>query len=244
MVPAGRPSSVWALEVAGLIEIERLASGCLEPSWPRQPEIENLGAPGARHHDVFRLQITVDDAGAVRGSQTVRDLRGEIQRPLRRHGAAPDLFSQRPAINQLGNDERRVAIDGGVEDGHDVGMVQRARRTCFGNEPVNAFRIRLGSLPQNLERDLALQAGIPGPVHVAATPSAQEREDLVRTTLHGGAIILSRRARGLQSGTRARVSARTPVRRDPRAAAAGGAGDEAARPWRARNTATAAAGRV
>src|SRR6185436_6367293 len=45
-------------------------------------EIDNLDAAIARDHDVFRLEITVNDAALVRGRQSVGDLNGDVEELL------------------------------------------------------------------------------------------------------------------------------------------------------------------
>ena len=61
----------------------------------RQTEIQNLHQPGLRHHDVARFQIAVDDAGRVRGLQSVGHLHRELQN-LRNAQAA--LGNQIPRV--------------------------------------------------------------------------------------------------------------------------------------------------
>jgi hypothetical protein len=62
----------------------------------RQPEIEQLDVAAARDQDVGRLQIAMNDAGRVSGDETVGDLQGELDDPLRRV-ARPD----RRALDEL-----------------------------------------------------------------------------------------------------------------------------------------------
>jgi hypothetical protein len=71
---------------------------------PHETEIEDLRAPGARDHDVFRFQIAMDDAGGVRFSQAVGDLRRQIEEAFERHRAAPDFLAQRLAVDQFRDD--------------------------------------------------------------------------------------------------------------------------------------------
>ena len=57
-------------------------------------------------------------------------------------------------------------------------MVQAARRSRFLLEPA-AIRRVLGELRrQDLDRDVALQLGIAGPVHLAHPARAQRADDL------------------------------------------------------------------
>jgi hypothetical protein len=89
-------------------------------------------------------------------------------------GEAAELVAQcRPAVDQFRHDVRRVAIHLGVEDRDDVRMIQRACGARFGDEPNDPFGIAIGSLAQDLECDLALEAGIPGAVHFAGAAAIQ-----------------------------------------------------------------------
>jgi hypothetical protein len=67
----------------------------------RQPEIDQLGAaPG--QHDVARLEIAVDDAGAVRARQRIRKFGGVGERVIDGEGSfAVDALLQRLAVKVL-----------------------------------------------------------------------------------------------------------------------------------------------
>ena len=45
---------------------------------PSQAEIENLHPPVASDHHVLRLQVTMDEAGSVRGGEAIGNLRAKI----------------------------------------------------------------------------------------------------------------------------------------------------------------------
>ena len=88
-------------------------------------------------------------------------------------GEPAELVAQCPAVDQFRYDVRRVAIHRGVEDRDDVRMIQRACGARFGDEPNDAFGIANGSLAQDLECDLTLEAGIPGAVHFAGAAAIE-----------------------------------------------------------------------
>ena len=71
----------------------------LKPRWPREAEIEDLGAPGAGHHDVFRLQIAMHDARGVGLGQAVGNLRAEIEKRFRGTGPRRTPRSRVPSIS-------------------------------------------------------------------------------------------------------------------------------------------------
>ena len=96
-------------------------------------------------------------------------------------GPPPDFLSQRPAINELGDDVRRVAIDRGIEDGDDVRVVERAGCPCLRDEPLHPNWIGLVALPQDLQGDLTLESRIPRTVDFPATALAERRQNFVRS---------------------------------------------------------------
>ena len=66
-----------------------------------------------------------------------------------------------------------------VEDGDDVGMIQRAGRARLGDEASQPVRIGDGSFVQDLQRDLALQPRIPRAIHFAAAALPERLEEFV-----------------------------------------------------------------
>src|SRR6185436_932232 len=64
-------------------------------------------------------------------------------------------------------------------DRRDVRMVQGAGRLGLLLEPPQALFVRRVRRRKDLDRDVALQLGIPRAVHLTHTPGADRREDLV-----------------------------------------------------------------
>jgi hypothetical protein len=64
----------------------------------RESEVENLRTAVVRDHDVIGLEIAMDDAGGMRGGQSVGNLRGEVDRLPPRHRG---YGSERLALHQL-----------------------------------------------------------------------------------------------------------------------------------------------
>lgn len=44
-----------------------------------EPEVEDLQEPVGRDHQILRLQVAMDDPGAVRLCEAVRELRAEVE---------------------------------------------------------------------------------------------------------------------------------------------------------------------
>ena len=126
------------------------------------------------------------DSGLVRRGQAFGDLRRQQEHALDSQGREADLFSERPAIHQLGHDERRIAVDRGIKDRDDVGMVERAGGAGLGDEPPYPLGIGLRALVQDFQRDFALEPRIPRTVDLPAAALAKQRQDLVRPELDVG----------------------------------------------------------
>ena len=71
-------------------------------------------------------------------------------------------------------------VDGGVEDGDDVGMVQGAGGPRLCHKAVDAVGIGLGAAVKDLQRDVAFETRVPRSIHLASAARADERQDLVR----------------------------------------------------------------
>ena len=113
----------------------------------------------------------------MRGGEAVGDLRREIEQPLQRDRSAVEFVAQRPAVDELRDDERSTAFDGGIEHRDDVGMVERAGGARFGNKRLDALWIALEPRVQDLQRDVALEPRIPGPVNLPRRrPVREDRE--------------------------------------------------------------------
>jgi hypothetical protein len=152
-----------------------------EAGGPRQSEVEHLRAPGARDHDVLGLEIAMRDACVVGGRQPVGDLRGEIEQPFERNRPAGDLVAKRLSLDELRDDVRGVAVDGGVENSDDVRVIECACGPRFGDESPHALGIGLEPLVQNFQRDVTFESRIPRAIDLAAAALAEGPLDFVRS---------------------------------------------------------------
>ena len=121
----------------------------------------------------------MDDAGGVSGVQSVGDLRGQVECLANRKRAAADEVAQRLALHQFGHYVGDAVLVAGIVKRDDVGMRQGGGGAPFLLEaapPVGA----LGELRrQNLDGDIAAEAGIVGAVDLAHGTFAQFGGDLV-----------------------------------------------------------------
>jgi hypothetical protein len=91
----------------------------------REAEVGELGVAAARHEDVARLDIAVQDPGGMRGGQRVGHAHHQVDdlapRPL--VGARP--LVQRAAVDVLRREEQTMLELAGLVHGHEMGMVER-----------------------------------------------------------------------------------------------------------------------
>ena len=117
------------------------------------------------------------------------DLDGVVQRLPNRKRGVPHPFSERVALEQLGDHVGRVLVSAGVVDRKDVGVIQGPGRPGLLLEAVEQVGIVGDLLGQHLQGHIALQPGIPGTVNLTHPPGPEGLEDLV------GAEACSRRQR-------------------------------------------------
>ena len=101
------------------------------------------------------------DAVGVRRREAVGDLHREVEQPLQRQWASRQLIAQRLAFEPFRHQVVRGAVDVGVVDPDDVGMIQRAGGAAFGDEAALPIGIARGLGMQQLDGDVALEPWIP-----------------------------------------------------------------------------------
>jgi hypothetical protein len=135
---------------------------------------------GRAQEHVVRLEVAVDDAGAVGGGQGAGDLPGDGEHLGHRQRAAPDPLRQGFALEVLQHHVGR-AVGQGVEvvDRDDVGVAQLRRDVGLTLEPGQ--RLVAGDLGvQHLDRHLlAGQAGVAGQEHGPHPAATDQRLDRV-----------------------------------------------------------------
>ena len=147
----------------------------------------------------------MDDALFVRGFERLRDLFRDGQRLV--EGKTDGSGRTRPTSDQL---REVVALDqfhheGGHApaffqpvDGGDVGMIQRREDFRFALKACEPLSILGDRRRQDLDRDLAFQLGVGGPIYLAHPAFADLRGDFVDAEARagcesqGGVIIRAR----------------------------------------------------
>ena len=162
-------------------------------------EVGELGGPVSGDEDVARLDVAVDDAGAMSGAErlqhVVDDADGVVdgQRPLRRQA-----IRQRASVHQL-HDEVEVAIGvAGVEHRDGVGVGERRRCTRLADEPPAHSRVGGGPRVDELDGDRPVQTQVAGGAHLGHAATAQRPAELVAPGDH---VVHRRDARSRFSAT-------------------------------------------
>jgi hypothetical protein len=207
------------------------APGCCS-SRSGQAEVEQPGIrrsrPGyatlAHEEDVAGLEIAVHDAGAVRGVERARDLRGDgehlvdAHRQLARAARAHDARGERLALEELHDEERPALLLANVVERTDVRVFQLREHARLALEALAQSGI--GDVRgQDLDGDGSIQARVPRLVDLTHAAGAGERLDFVGPDARAagqGHFAVGRRQQavgGRQSTAAARSTMRVIERR-------------------------------
>jgi hypothetical protein len=146
---------------------------------------------------------SLHDSGRVRRRQPAGDLGRDVDRlPHSEPGAA-----QRLAVDELAHD---VAL-ADVVHGNDVGVAQGGDGAGLDLESLPACRIRGDLGRQDLERDIAVQAGIVGTINLTHPPGTYRRNDLVGPEACAGRERRERREGHAWGSVAQRVRADAPI---------------------------------
>jgi hypothetical protein len=133
---------------------------------------------GLGEQDVSGLDVPVDEAGIVHHGQRIQDRKCQLDRAGRRQRTSAHR-AREALIRQLHDDEA-LRLGAGVQDLHDVRVVQRLHHQGFAHEAsgeVGHDRIRPGF--DDLQSDLAPIAHVRGGVHVGHAARAESPTNLV-----------------------------------------------------------------
>ena len=148
---------------------------------PGQSEVEDLQRSSLAQKNVVRLQVAVDDPLVVSSRESVRELQRILHGLAHRQGAQSEPRAQRLALEQLRDHVERAVGLAEIVNRQDVRMGQRRDRLGLALEAREGLRAP-GELPgEDLDRNLPVQARVPGPVHLAHPASAERCLDLVGT---------------------------------------------------------------
>ncbi len=145
----------------------------------REPEVEHLHHALRRHLDVGRLEVAVDDALLVRRVERLGHVARIRQRGRDGERAARDPVGQCLAGHKLQDQRGHPVVGLEAVDGADVGMIQRGQDARFALEPREPVAVGGERRRQELDRDLAPERRVAGPVHLTHPARAQPVENLV-----------------------------------------------------------------
>src|SRR5712671_1382165 len=117
-----------------------------------ETEIENLSVPAFGDKNVGGLDVTMNDAFAVSGVQSV----GHFNRQAQQNGGvewpSADAMLQGNAVKKLHGNECLAVFLADIIDGADVGMVQRGGSLRFALKTGQGLRVPSDVLRQKLQR--------------------------------------------------------------------------------------------
>ena len=160
-----------------------------------ETEVENLDASVGRDEQVGWLDVAVRDALFVRRREAGGDLPAEVDRLGRGQRPGREPRRERLAFQELGDEVRRAVVRAEIEDREDVRMIERARRVRLAHEALQPVGVSGEGRGQHFDRDVTIEARVPGPVDLAHAPVAERRDDLVGaepgagTDRHQGQIV-------------------------------------------------------
>ena len=128
----------------------------------------------------------MDDAGLVRGLEGFGDLLGQRQCLGQRDRAMGYAVRECFALDEFEHERMPLAAVFEAIDGRDVRMVERGEHLRFPTKSSQPVRIADDSSGQNLQRDIAIELGVAGAIHLAHAAGADETNDFVGTESSAG----------------------------------------------------------
>ena len=149
--------------------------GCLEVRLriddARDTEVRNEWTTAGRHHDVARLEVSVNDLLIVRETDRTADIGHDLGRSLPRHGLLFDLVVKR-STEQRHHDERFIPRrePGLVYGDHALVLREATHQPPFAVE--SAAGVVVDHAAEHLDRDIPVEFFLTRPVHdrAAALP--------------------------------------------------------------------------
>jgi hypothetical protein len=92
--------------------------------------------------------------------------------------AAADLFSQRFAVEQFGNEVGCALVGAELKNGDDVGVIERGGSTSFLLEAAKTVGVG-GEIRKDFNRDVAVEVRVAGAVDFAHASGSDEVENFV-----------------------------------------------------------------
>ncbi len=151
------------------------------PEVPRDPEVGDDDSAGRLFdHQVFRLDVAMDDAASVGVRQRPGHLAEQANGFGRRNAAEPGQpFRERLAVDEPHREEGEPVNLIGPIHRHDVGMGELRRGSSFAEEAVPEAFVGGTGRREHLERHQAVEFEVPGQVDDAHAPASEFPDQVI-----------------------------------------------------------------
>ena len=162
-------------------EVKRRAgqvAGATIGGLPSGAKVHQYDAVVLREHHVLGLDVSMKQARFMHGRHSAAYFDAHPQCALDAElGAGPEMLLERATVNELHPEPDLPADLLGAVNRHDVGVTDAGEQPSFVNDRRGALtgeRLRR----QDLERDVPVQAGVPGAVDLTRGAGADSPEDM------------------------------------------------------------------
>ena len=128
----------------------------------------------------------MDDAVLVGGFERIGNLLGDEQGLIGRDRPCRKAVGKCRPLDQLHHEGVHAARLFDAVDSSDVRVIQRGERPGLALESGEPLRVLGKALGQDLDRHVALQLAVPGPIDLAHAAGPDGGEDFVRTEASAG----------------------------------------------------------
>ena len=173
--------------VASAVHLNHRARGLIRQDLDRElggddvlheAEVENLRRAVRSDHDVFGLEIAMDDAGRMRRGETVSDTGRDRKKPAQRNRLS-DGVAQRFATDQFHDQPRLAAGRREIMNGDDVAMIQGRRAPGLSLESRQALAVAQQFSRQDFDSHLSPEARVARAIDLPHSAGADRGGDLI-----------------------------------------------------------------
>src|SRR5246127_1299018 len=138
-----------------------------------ETEIENLGMPAFGDKNIGGLDVTMNDAFAMSGIESVGHFNRQAEQNVGIERFSANTMLQGNALKKLHGDERLAILLADVVDGANVWVIQGRGGLRFTLEAGKSLRIACDVLRQKLQRDKAAKTGVFGFINNTHSTTAE-----------------------------------------------------------------------
>src|SRR6185503_17743617 len=144
----------------------------------RDTEVENFQVSIVPQHQVFGLDVAMNDSSRMSHRECARSLRTDARDFRYRWGFRAKL-TERASFDELHCDEvtRRRLTD--FVNGYDVRVIESRSSACFANESLDSDGMKHAATGKKLHHEIAPELGVTGVVQLTHSTRAQERKNFV-----------------------------------------------------------------